>query len=176
MEPANPPMTCRTYATRDPREKSAPLAVLLSAMPGLGQIYVGATSHGFINVLVVGAVISVLGAGAGGLEPLLGMFLAFYWLANMVDAGRRAQAYNQQLAGQGSLPVPETGGALLGGLLILFLGLFALLHVTFGLSMAWAERWWPLGLILVGGFLVGQVVAAHRRQRTQPEVSRMDEA
>ena len=44
----------------DPRRKSPWLAAILSAMPGLGQIYVGYYQQGFINALVVGGLIAII--------------------------------------------------------------------------------------------------------------------
>ena len=44
---------------------------------------------------------------AGGAEPLFGIFLAFFWLFNIVDAWRRATFYNNALAGIGPATLPE---------------------------------------------------------------------
>ena len=177
MEPTTLPMPSRNYVARDPREKSVPLSILLSIMPGLGQIYVGCITQGFINVMVVGGTISVLNLNTGGLEPFLGIFLAFFWLYNMIDAGRRAQNFNQQLAGMGpdALLSQDTGSALIGGLVILLLGMISLAHVSFGLSMAWMERWWPLVLILVGGYQVWRVVLEYRRKEKNQEMTEQHE-
>ena len=38
--------------------------------------------QGFVNVLVIGSLIAMLADGVGRLEPLVGIFLAFYWLYN----------------------------------------------------------------------------------------------
>ena len=60
-------------------------------MPGLGQVYVGYYQRGFIHVLVAATIITLLANGAAdALIPLLGLFLGFFWLYNMVDAYRRA--------------------------------------------------------------------------------------
>jgi TM2 domain-containing membrane protein YozV len=44
----------------DPRRKSPLFATFLSAMPGLGQVYVGYYQRGFINAVVVGTLIALL--------------------------------------------------------------------------------------------------------------------
>src|SRR5512144_11793 len=115
----------------DSRYKSPALATLLSLMPGLGQIYVGYYQQGFINILVVASLIALLHRGVGAMEPLLGLFLAFYWLYNLVDAARRATFYNQALVGLSPMELPggpkaaDRRGALLGGILMVIVGALA---------------------------------------------------
>ena len=81
----------------DPRRKSPMLALVLSAMPGLGQVYVGYYQQGFTNALIIAGLIAMLNMNMGGAEPFFGLFLAFYWLYNVVDAWRRAVFYNNAL-------------------------------------------------------------------------------
>jgi len=145
----------------DPRRKSPILALVLSAMPGLGQVYVGYYQQGFINVLVVATTITILASGAvSGAEPLLGLFLAFYWLYNIVDAGRRANFYNQALAGlePGALPedikLPGTRGSFAAGVALIAAGLIFFSNTMFNVSLEWLEDWWPVALIVAGGWLV----------------------
>ena len=150
----------RSYYTGDTRSKSALLASVLSLMPGLGQIYVGYYQQGFINILVVGSLIAVLNEGIGGLEPLCGLFLAFFWLYNIVDAYRKASLYNQALAGLGPTELPEDiqtpsrQSTLLGGIVLILFGALALAHTKFGYSLAWVEDWWPLALVIIGVYLL----------------------
>jgi hypothetical protein len=144
------------------RYKSPVLAAILSLMPGLGQIYVGYYQQGFINILVVASLIALLDRGVGALEPLIGLFLAFYWLYNLVDAARRATFYNQAVAGLAPTAIPEgmklpdRRGTLLGGILMILAGALALAHIRFGMPLQWIERWWPLALVLMGGYLIYQ--------------------
>jgi len=153
-------MTRRGYYQKDARSKSTALASILSIMPGLGQIYVGYYQQGFINIVVVGSLIAMLNAGIGGLEPLCGMFLAFFWLYNVVDAYRKASLYNQALAGLGPTELPEDfqmpgkQGSLLGGILLIIFGALALANTKFGYSLDWVEDWWPAALVLIGAYLI----------------------
>jgi len=151
----------KAYYPDDPRRKSPALATLMSIMPGLGQVYVGYYQQGFINVLVVASTITLLASETlRGAEPLLGLFLAFYWLYNIVDAGRRASFYNQALAGlePGALPeqikLPGTKGSLAAGVALIAAGLVFLSHTMFGASLRWLEDWWPMALVIVGAWLV----------------------
>ena len=145
----------------DPRRKSPALACILSMMPGLGQIYIGYYQRGFIHVLVAGSVMALLAAEAvPPLVPLLGIFIGFFWLYNMVDAFRRATLYNIALQGGSVMPLPEDfemsglRGSLLGGSVLVGLGLIMLMQTRFGMSLDWVEDWWPMAPILFGAYLV----------------------
>jgi hypothetical protein len=163
----------------DPRRKSVPLAVVMSLMPGLGQVYVGYYQQGFINILVAGTLIAALDNAHFGvlhtLEPVMGLFLAFFWLYNLVDAGRRASFYNQSLVGLGPVALPETmklprgGGSLAGGVALVLVGLLLVANTAFGMPLDWLERWWPMALVLVGVYLVVEAVRAKQRDERRPQ-------
>ncbi len=145
---------------QDPRRKSPLLATVLSACPGLGQVYVGYYAQGFTNILVVISLIALLNMDMEELQPALGFFLAFYWLYNLVDAARRASFYNQALAGLDSTTLPDemslqdSSGSLLGGVLLVAFGAIAFAHTMFGISAEWVQDWWPLALVGIGGYLI----------------------
>jgi hypothetical protein len=146
---------------RDLPLKSTVLTVVLSVlMPGLGQVYVGYYRHAFLYVAIFASTISILASDAGsGLEPLLGVFLGFFYFYQLIDAGRKASIYNQiLLRGQsGELDMeelPTTGGSTFGGVALLIIGVLALSHNVLDYSMAWLEDWWPLALIIGGGWVI----------------------
>ena len=155
--PLPPP---RPYLPEDPRLKSPVVATLLSAMPGLGQVYLGYTKQGFINALVIASLITLLAANAGALTPLLALFMAFFWLYNMVDAGRKATVLNQVLHRLEATELPEGFGTMgfraqvLGGLALVVVGMLALAHLRFDMPLDWIARWWPVGFVLGGIYLV----------------------
>src|SRR5512140_2655193 len=110
----------------DPRRKSPALAAILSAMPGLGQVYVGYYQQGFAHVLIVATLILLLASrSVHALAPAFAFFLAFFWLYNMIDAFRRASFYNQALAGLASvqmppdITLPKGQGSLIGGVALI---------------------------------------------------------
>jgi TM2 domain-containing membrane protein YozV len=160
----------RGFVQEDPRSKSPVLAALLSLMPGLGQIYLGYYIQGFTNIVVIASLITLLARGLGDLTPLAALFMAFYWLYNIVDASRRASFYNQALAGLGPMELPADiempggKGSLFGGVALIVLGGLALAYTRFNVSMVWLERWWPAALVILGGYLIYRSFAAKTKK------------
>lgn len=160
--PLHPSGAYAPRATGDPRRRSAILAGLLSVMPGLGQVYVGYYVRGFVHAIVVGSLISMLAArnvDEGGM-PFVGIFLAFFWLYNIIDAARKASLVNLALEGIGTVDLPEDfkapgfGGSIAAGLLLVIVGSIFLSKTLFGMSLAWIEDWWPAAPILFGLYLL----------------------
>ena len=129
-------------------------------MPGLGQIYVGYYYRGFAHIVVAASVIAILANEAvPELIPLFGLFLAFFWLYNIIDAGRRASLYNMALQGTDPMTLPEdfhlpARGSVAGGVVMIAAGVLLLMHTRFGVSLAWLRDWWPLAPVLFGAWLV----------------------
>jgi hypothetical protein len=144
----------------------------MSLAPGLGQVYVGYYREGFLHILVVASLITLLNRGAGDVTPFLAVFLAFFWLFNLVDAGRRASHYNLALAGLSPTELPEellqrkTGNSLASGLALIAFGAVLLAHTRFGFSLSWIENWWPMALVMTGAYLIVQSYADRRQEKT----------
>jgi hypothetical protein len=175
------PRPAATYVTvpaasllDDPRRKSPLFASFLSMMPGLGQVYVGYYQRGFIHAIVVSSLIALLSADLGPLTPLAALFLAFFWLYNIVDAGRRALLYNEALAGRSGIELPEDfktpalRGSIPGGLAIAAVGGVLLSHTLFGVPLDWINDWWPAALILFGVYLVARSVMSPAPTKANP--------
>ncbi len=150
-----------------PRRRDLPykvpfLAGLLSGiLPGLGQVYVGYLQIGITLGLIIAGCITVLSSGGGGgVEPLFGLTLAFTWLFGIIDAVRRAGAYNRYLDGFGSdapppeLATPGWAGSRAGGVVLIVLGGLLTLNRLFDIDLEWLENVWPLGLVGLGVWLV----------------------
>jgi len=162
---------------RDSRSKSPAFAALLSMMPGLGQVYVGYYQRGFVHATVIVSLISILSSGAGDvLNPLFSLFMAFFWLYNIIDAARRASLYNDALAGNPSIELPQDfktpgfRGSIFGGATLIAGGFILLLHTRFGISLDWVEQWWPVAPMIFGAYLL--VRAIQERQAAQTGDSR----
>jgi len=163
-----PPAPRRSDATLV-RMKSPVLATVLSAMPGLGQVYLGYYRQGFLYILIVASLITFLDRGAGAIEPFCGILLGFFWLFNLVDAARKATQYNQALAGMSEqameLPKPDRRDSLVAGVAVMVLGVLLLANTRFGFSLAWVADWWPLLLVATGGYMVAIFVLDQRKKQ-----------
>ena len=162
---------------RDSRSKSPAIAAILSMMPGLGQVYVGYYQRGFIHAAVIAGLITLLASGSiEGLTPLFALFMAFFWLYNIIDAARRAALYNDALAGNPSIELPRDfgtpgiGGSIFGGASLIIAGLVLLLHTRFGMTLDWVEEWWPVAPMIFGAYLLGRALL--ERQNAKPGDSR----
>jgi hypothetical protein len=151
---------------RDARIKSPALAAAFSLVPGLGQVYVGYYPRGFVHIIVVAGIISIL-ASTNDFEPytpLLALFLAFFWMYNMIDAARLASLYNRALSGgrEPNLPdgfeLPGMGGSILGGSVLAAAAFVVLLHTRFDVRLDWLADWWPVFPMLFGVWLVAKAV------------------
>lgn len=155
---------------RDPRTKSPGLAAFFSMMPGLGQIYVGYYPKGFVHAVVVAGIISILSSTHGDepFVPMLAIFLAFFWLYNVIDAARLAALYNRALAGGNEPDLPEgfklpgMGGSIVGGSILVAAGFVVLLHTRWGVRLDWVRDWWPVFPMLFGVYLVAKAVAERK--------------
>ena len=147
--------------------KSPSLAGFLSLLPGAGQVYVGYYASGFINILVVAGLIAILAANLlQGWEPFFGLFLAYFWVFNIIDSVRRARIYNEVAAGETLEKLP-TDSPLLGGILLLILGVILTLEITLGISMEILSDVWPLAILAGGIYLIVKYA------RTRKEITRM---
>ena len=164
-KPGEPSWGSAQYPSSDPRIKSPFLAAFLSLVPGLGQVYVGYYTRGFINPIVIGTVLSLLIFTAADEHPpfyfpICILFLIFYWLYNIIDAWRRAMLYNLALEGVENIALPDDmsapdiGGSIFGGSVLLIGGFVVLMHTRFGMPIEVIEQWWPLAPIAFGGFLI----------------------
>lgn len=175
--PQLPPYDQRYPATLrdDPLRRSPVLASILAVVPGLGQAYTGYVRLGFVHAIVVAVIITFIAAtSAGALIPLAGIFLGFFWLYGIIDAGRRAVLVNQALLGRLDIDLPEAvgepafRGSLPGGLAVVALGVILLADTLFDVSLRWVEDWWPAAVIGFGAFLVYRAVQDRQAEQGHP--------
>jgi len=160
---------------RDPRHKSPILAGILSGMPGLGQVFLGYTRLGFLHAAAAALLVGLMSSNRlGALEPVVGLFLTFFWLYNMVDAYRRALLLNEAISRLETPDLPDGfgavsfGGRLAVGVGLIVVGMLTLLNLRFNFSLAWLNQWWPAGLVLLGLYLV---IRAIKDRTAQAEAS-----
>lgn len=141
-------------------------------MPGLGQVFLGYTRLGFLHGAAAAAMVGLMSSNRLGiLEPVVGVFMAFFWLYNLVDAHRRALLLNEAITRLESPAVPDDlkalsfHGTLAVGVLLIVAGVLSLLSLRFGVSMAWLANWWPVGVVLFGLYLIVRAVQDRRAQK-----------
>ncbi len=135
------------------------LAFLLGMMPGVGAIYNGQYAKGFVHVVILGMLISIISSGnAHGLEPLFGILIGVFWFYMAFEAFHTAR--RRQLGE----PVDEFSslvqlnvkgpGFPIAPVLLMALGVLFLLNNFDLLRLRDVMRWWPVLLILSGGYLL----------------------
>lgn len=134
------------------------LAFLLGFIPGVGAIYNGQYAKGFIHVIIFGLMISVLDNNAArGLEPLVGLLLAgfiFYMPFEAYHTARKRQL--GQPVDEFSSIVPSRGGSRVpvAPVILIALGVIFLLSNLDLLDFSRILRFWPVALIMLGGYLL----------------------
>lgn len=156
-EPAAPAPDPSIAAALPPAvgRKNPGLAALLSAFPGLGNIYNGLYMRGVTFFLLIVSLIAITENG----HAMFGMAVAFFWLFNVIDAYRQATLINYGYAQDLGLvdlprhPRASQGGALAGIILVL-IGTVALLDRYFDVPLEWIFDLWPFVLVLGGVWLI----------------------
>lgn len=145
-----------------PRSSPSPglAAVLAGFFPfGVAAVYTAQYAKGLAHLLVFAFLVWGLSNASGGVEPLLGIALAFFYVYQIIDAFRSAQAIQR---GQ---PAPDPFGlgraftagekvdvakAPLGAIILIGLGVLFLLNNLGLFHFWWMGRMWPLVLIFLG--------------------------
>jgi len=137
------------------------VAGLLAIFPGLGAIYCSQYAKGLAHFLIF--CLLIYGSDhAGSLDVLFGLGIAFFYIYQIIDAVKTAHAL------QAGRPAPDPMG--LGNMLgegwktenrsipsgavvLIGLGVLFLLH-TMGIFEYGFERFWPLLIVLLGGWML----------------------
>ena len=157
-EPLPPPLP-PTYATAPRLPKSPILAVVLSAFPGLGQIY-----NGQINKAVAffgGFVASIFATHSIDAMPFA-LFIPFVFLFGLVDAARSSAAINTRFLGGKAEPEDDSLNSPAWGGVLVAAGLVLLLHNLGWLDIEWLKRYWPVLLIVAGLVFIRRSLEARK--------------
>jgi hypothetical protein len=132
---------------------------------GVGAVYTGQYAKGLAHLAIFGLLIAGISASDNGHSEALGIIcglgISFFYIYQIIDAVRSARAI------QMAQPVPDPfglaatfgGGAKIetskiptGAIVLILLGVIFLLH-TLGLTEFGLDRFWPVILIALGGWL-----------------------
>jgi TM2 domain-containing membrane protein YozV len=158
--PAASPYTAPVAAQQPAYETGAHpvLALILGFIPGVGAIYNGQYAKGLIHAVVFGLLISLASSSRGSLEPLIALLIAawvFYMAFEAFHTARKRRFGGSVEEFSSLFDVRPTQGRFpAGALLLIGLGFILLLDTTDIISLDQLERYWPIGLILVGLYML----------------------
>jgi hypothetical protein len=128
---------------------------------GVGAVYTGQYAKGLAHLAIFGLLIAGCSVGNSEVLPVIcGIGLAFFYVYQIIDSVRSARAIQTGqpapdpyglAATFGSGARIDTGKIPMGAIALILVGLLFLLH-TMGLQFG-LERFWPLIMIAVGGWL-----------------------
>lgn len=150
---------------RDFRHQSPVVAAVLSLLPGLGHAYLGYSRLGILHAIMAAALVGIMSPNIlGMLEPMVGIFMVFFWLFAMVDAHRRALLLSESVTRMETEKLSEDLKPMTRkvritlGITMTLAGLLGLLLLRVDIPLAWLEMWWPAGFVLLGLYLTLKAV------------------
>ena len=134
------------------------LALILGFIPGVGAIYNGQYAKGLIHAVVFGLLVSLASSTHTPFEPLIGLLIAawVFYMAFEAYHTARKRHYGVSVEEFSSLfdVRPTHGRFPAGAILLIGLGFILLLDTTDIISMEQVERYWPVGLIVFGLYML----------------------
>src|SRR5262249_26258879 len=140
------------------------LAGVLSALPGLGHVYLGLYQRAgaFFAIWVV--IIAIMDS-ARNVGPL-GLMVPFWWFFVLIDAVRQAKAINATGAAESNLAFTEkpmrASGSLALGVFFILVGGFFLINKFVTIDLTFLVDWSPLLLVLFGAWQVYSYMKAKK--------------
>ncbi len=161
---APPPHAASPYTapvTPPPADESVHpvLALLLGFIPGVGAIYNGQYAKGLVHAVVFALLVSAEASGHNdGMEAFVGIMIAawvFYMVFEAYHTARKRRygvaveefsGHFDFRAGSSRIPV--------GAILLIGLGFILLLDTTDIISIDEFGKYWPIGMILLGVYML----------------------
>jgi hypothetical protein len=132
---------------------------------GVGAVYTGQYAKGLAHLVIFGLLIAGASASdhSGGemLGVICGFGIAFFYVFQIIDSVRSARALQLGQAPPDPFNLAETFSSgeridakrvPVGAVILILIGVFFLLH-TLGLSEFGVNRFWPILLIVLGGWM-----------------------
>src|SRR3954452_1971135 len=156
------------YAQRGEGPNPVLAGILSFFLPGMGAVYCGEVMRGVMQIAIFAALIFALSNFGGGLEPVFGLAIAFWYIYQIIDSVRLAQAKQRGTVPPDpfGLSSPEWVGSFRstgkglpsGAMFLVFVGFLFLLGNVF--SYHFISRGWPLILVYLG---VMRIVQSRQR-------------
>jgi TM2 domain-containing membrane protein YozV len=135
------------------------LAFMLGFIPGVGALYNGQLAKGLIHAVVFGLLVSITsGSHNGSLEPLFGIMIAawvFYMAFEAYHTAKRRRDGGPVEEFSSLFDIRPTHGRFPAGAIFLIgIGFVLLLDTTDIIDVEQLDRYWPVGLILLGLYML----------------------
>jgi hypothetical protein len=145
------------------------LAFLVGLIPGVGAVYNAQYVKAIVHVVVLGVLISILSAGAAeGFEPLFAMLIGIWYFYMPFEAYHTARKRSLGIPVDdvsSILPMRTSGSGIpIGPVVLIGLGVLFLLAQFDLISFASILRYWPVALILAGGWMLWERMAIKSEQ------------
>lgn len=148
-----------TAPAADRHLPSPGLAFLLGLIPGVGAIYNGQYAKGLVHAVVFGLLVSIVNShSVRGWEPLFGILIAvwfFYMALEAYHTARRRRDGERVDEFSSLIEMGHNSGNFpLGAVILIVLGVLLLLDTTGIITIDHLLRYWPVGLILLGVYML----------------------
>ncbi len=159
VPPGGAPFTATAGAVVRKGGPSPGLAFLLGLIPGVGAIYNGQYAKGLIHAVVFGILISIINNHPhNGLEPLVAILMAVWFFYMAFEAYHTARKRREgervdEFSSLVELNRPAAGFPA-GAIVLIVLGALLLLDQTDIVPLERLIRYWPVGLILIGVYMI----------------------
>jgi len=136
------------------------LALLLGLIPGVGAIYNGQYAKGLVHAVVFALLVSAEASGHNdGMEAFIGIMIAawVFYMAFEAYHTARKRRYGitvEEFSGQFDFRTGSGSRFPMGAVLLIVLGFILLLDTTDIISIEEFGKYWPVGLILLGVYLL----------------------
>lgn len=140
------------------RRKAPGLAVFFSLLPGLGHIYLGLHQRGIAFFAAFFASLWL-----SDQADLSGAVVAFTFFYAMIDAYQQA-TQPTAVEAHSRMANSERRANLALGVFLVVTGVLLLYSNFYPLDLSFLVDWWPLGLIILGIFLLAKDLSAKRQK------------
>jgi TM2 domain-containing membrane protein YozV len=135
------------------------LALILGFCPGVGAIYNGQYAKGLVHAVVFGLLVSLAGSShTGGMGEFLGIMIGVWVIYQAFEAYHTARKRRHGIAVEEFSSLFEVrqahGKFPIGAILLIGIGFLLLLDTTELIRFEQFEKFWPLGLIGLGLYLL----------------------
>jgi hypothetical protein len=167
--PPPPAYTSAPAYTRGDGPNPVLAGILSFFLPGMGAVYCGEVMRGVMQIAIFAALIFALSNFGGGLEPVFGLAIAFWYIYQIIDSVRVAHAKQRGTTAPDPFGLADSSwaasfrptgrGLPSGAMFLIFVGFLFLLGNVFSYHIV--SKGWPLILVYLGIMRIMQM-----RQRT----------